>query len=63
MESPTGYRKQDHAATVKHIPASKSWRAICPTCGPVGQWQAYPGDAEAIAERHREQNGFERQYT
>lgn len=25
-------------------------------------WQAYPGDAEAIAERHREQNGFERQY-
>jgi hypothetical protein len=58
---------EDHGAYVS-IPtadlADRSkplrYRVKCPTCGQVGQPQEHQGDAQAIADRHREVGGFER---
>jgi hypothetical protein len=58
---------EEHAAYVvlaKKVPAISTaicWQARCPVCGRVGQSQAEKVDAEAIAVRHREIGGFERE--
>jgi hypothetical protein len=54
----------DHACEVKRKNAVWSpdgvYQVICPTCGKVGEPQEWPGDAQAIADRHSEVGGFER---
>lgn len=36
------------------------WQAQCNICGPVGRFEDYEADAQAIADRHHEIGGFER---
>ena len=41
-------------------PGHPGYQAVCDSCGPVGQPQAEPRDAQAIANRHEQVGGFER---
>lgn len=36
------------------------WQAQCEVCGPVGRFEDYEADAQAIADRHHKIGGFER---
>lgn len=61
-----GTIREEHRCTVEtttadpFYPGHPGYVADCETCGPVGQPQDRPGDAQAIANRHEEIGGFER---
>jgi len=58
---PTAHRcRIDTTTADPYYPGHPGYLVTCEVCGPVGVPQDYPRDAQAIANRHEEVEGFER---
>ncbi len=55
---PIASKMRSHVCTVKENNTG-TFDILCKSCGHVGIDQDYQGDAQAIADRHREFGGFE----
>lgn len=50
----------DLVTATPYYPGNPGYKIVCDACGKVGVWQDQARDAQAIANRHEEVNGFER---
>lgn len=52
--------KREHRVRVTRRANTGVYVMVCTVCGPVGQEQEHLGDAESIARRHEDVQGWER---